>query len=64
MFRGVLCPASFYKQVVDALASHTDIKFLTPINNAYLARVYLGGNNGHRISYTDDSILRNFPSGH
>lgn len=57
-FRGILCPSSFYKSLQDALATHNDIKILTPVDNAYLLRYHLGGKNNFRISYINDTIPR------
>eukprot|EP01113_Clastostelium_recurvatum_P007970 TRINITY_DN13732_c0_g1_i4.p1 TRINITY_DN13732_c0_g1~~TRINITY_DN13732_c0_g1_i4.p1 ORF type:complete len:563 (-),score=135.34 TRINITY_DN13732_c0_g1_i4:304-1992(-) len=60
MWRSVLKPRSYYRQLSDALekTAGDKVRIVDPYTLGYLARSFFGGNNNDRATYMDDTIPR------
>eukprot|EP01012_Entosiphon_sulcatum_P034597 TRINITY_DN4389_c0_g1_i1.p1 TRINITY_DN4389_c0_g1~~TRINITY_DN4389_c0_g1_i1.p1 ORF type:complete len:733 (+),score=77.00 TRINITY_DN4389_c0_g1_i1:27-2201(+) len=65
VYRSVLKPASYHKQITDALSEHAgqSVAVVDPITLAYLSRLCLGGNNNDRVTYVSDTLPKTVSAG-
>jgi len=65
MWRSILMPRGWYKQLAAALykAAGDNVVIVDPYTLGYLVRVYFGGNNDNRATYMSDTFPRSAAAG-